>query len=237
MKPLYFTKLTFVCLLATVFTLSVKAQETKNVNIKYFSEIAVSAGIELHILQGATESARIVANADVIDEVVVEKNGNKINVGWKENWGFGKKHNNRTAKVYITYKNLNEISASSGSFLKTENAIKTNHLDINASSGANIEAKVACPELELETSSGATVKLTGVANNETLEASSGGTVNALSVAAENAKATASSGGNIELSVSKALETTTSSGGNIGYKGNPSLKDNSAPRRSDVRKID
>ncbi|WP_158797820.1 head GIN domain-containing protein [Pedobacter sp. L105] len=236
MKSFQPIKFIYLFLIAVTFSMSLKAQETRNVSVKYFSEISVSAGIELHILQAASESAKIVANADVIDEVVVEKSGNRINVGWKDNWGFGKHHNNRKAKVYITYKNLNAIAASSGSFLKTENAVKTNHLDLSVSSGANIDAKIACGELELEASSGGSVSLTGIARQMVLESSSGGTVNALKVSSENARTTASSGGNIEVHVSKALETTTSSGGTIRYSGNPSLKDNSSRRTGDVQRI-
>lgn len=237
MKTLSFIKPAFLCFIAVAIgTLSLKAQSTKNVAVSNFSEVSVSAGIQLLITQGSSESAKIVANSDVIDEVVVKISGNSVKVGWKENWGFNNSHKNRSAKVYITYKKLNSISASSGSSIKTENPLRTDHLSASVSSGASIDAKISCSDLELETSSGASAALTGTATNMKLESSSGSSVNAVDLTTEYTRANTSSGADVKINVTKALETTTSSGSNIRYKGNASLKNNSNSRSSGVSKI-
>jgi len=236
MKSLSFIKCTFIGLLAVGFAFPLKAQETKNLHLTNFSGVSVSAGIELHILQGTTEAEKIVASSDFIDEVVVEKSGSTIKVGWKEHWSFSKMWKNKSAKVYITYKKLNSIAASSGSSLRTENTLKTDHLDASVSSGASIEAKIICADLNLEASSGASAALTGAANNLKLEASSGSSVEAVGLATQYARANTSSGADVRLNVSKALETTSSSGSNIRFKGNATLKNNSERRSSDVSRI-
>lgn len=236
MKTLSFIKPAFLCFIAVaVSTLSLKAQDTKNVAVSNFSEVSVSAGIQVLITQGSSESAKIVANSDVIDEVEVITSGNTVKVGWKSNWGLNNSHKNRSAKVYISYKNLNRISASSGSSIKTENLLKTDHLEASASSGANIDAKVDCNELEVSISSGAAAVLTGKATNLRAEASSGANGNLLNLTAENAVAKASSGAALKVYATKALETAASSGGDIRYKGDASLR-NSSSRSGGVSKI-
>jgi hypothetical protein len=237
MKSSPLKKPAFLCLIAVAFsTLSLKAQETKNVPVTNFAEVSVSAGIELHITQGTTESAKIVAKDDVIDEVVVEKNGNRVTVGWKENWGMKKMWKNKNAKVYITYKKLNSISASSGSSLRTENTLKTDRLEASVSSGASIDAKISCSDLQLKTSSGASISLEGSATNMQIESSSGSSVDALGLSTEYARVNTSSGADIKINVIKALETHTSSGSNIRYKGAAALKNNSNERSSSVSRI-
>jgi len=238
MKSLSINKKAFLCLIAmAVSTLTLKAQETKNVAINNFTEVAVGAGIGLYITQGSTESARIVADDDVINDVVLEKSGGRIKVGWKDNWGMKKMWKNRNAKVYITYKKLNSISASSGSSLTTENTLKTDHLDASVSSGASMNAKISCNELQLETNSGASVSLAGTATNMEIKSSSGSSVNAINLATQYARANTNSGADIRINVTKGLETNTSSGSNIRYKGAAALKNTSNSRSSSVSRID
>jgi len=238
MKSLSLIKPAFLCLFTiAALTLDLKAQETKNVAINNFSEVSVGAGIGLYITQGSSESARIVADDDVIDDVVLEKSGNRIKVGWKDSWGIKKMWKNRNAKVYITYKKLNSISASSGSSLITQNTLKTDHLDASVSSGASMNAKISCNELQLQTNSGASVSLAGTATNMEIKSSSGSSVDALNLATQYARADTHSGADIKINVTKGLETNTSSGSNIRYKGAAALKNISNSRSSSVSRID
>jgi hypothetical protein len=238
MKTLSIIKPAFFCLIVMALSaLNLKAQETKNVAINNFSEVAVGAGIGLYITQGSTESARIVADDDVINDVQLEKSGNRITVGWKNNQGMKKMWKNRNAKVYITYKKLNSISASSGSSLTTENTLKTDHLNASVSSGASMDARITCEELQLKTNSGASVSMAGTATNMEINSSSGSSVNALNLATQYARANTNSGADIRINVTKGLETNTSSGSNIRYKGNAAIKNRSNSRSSSVSRID
>lgn len=211
------------------------AQETKNVAVSNFSELSVSAGIELLITQGSTEGAKIVAKEDVINEVEIEKSGNSVHVGWKRNEGFMNSFKNRKAKVYISYKTLNSISASSGSSVVTENVLSTDRLNAKASSGASIKAKVSCTDLEVHTSSGGSADISGKATNLDASASSGGSLDAYDLSSTYAKAHASSGGSVDINVSKGLEASSSSGGSISYKGDAALN-NTSSRKSGIRHV-
>ncbi|WP_219224429.1 head GIN domain-containing protein [Pedobacter antarcticus] len=228
-----------LCLLFTLVTFGtfiVKAQSTKNVSLNSFNSVGVSAGIQLIITQSNTESARIEANSDNIDEVVLENSGGKLNVKWKKTDGFFSQHKNREAKVYLNYKNLNSVSASSGSLLKSTNALKADRLSVDVSSGANLNLQLTCNNLEVNTSSGSNAKLSGSAKNIIVDSSSGSTVSALDTNTEYAKTEASSGANIKISVSKGIEASASSGGNISYKGDAALNKKGSSRSGSVSKI-
>jgi hypothetical protein len=236
MKSLYLIKPAMLVMVTLIFTnLPLQAQQTKNVAVSNFNEVSVSAGLSLIITQGSSESAKIVAEEGVIDEVELVKSGNRLSVKWKENFGFQWK--NRNASVYVNYKKLNGLKASSGSSLKTQNLLTTDNLDVDVSSGASVNAQISCTDLNLETSSGSSAKLSGKANNMILKSSSGSTVNTKDLATEYAKIHSSSGADVAVNVSKALETSSSSGSSIRYKGNAALKNTSSSRSSSVSRID
>ena len=216
--------------------LRAQEQQSRNIALSGFSEISVSTGLDLIITRGNTESAKIVATENLIDAVVVEQAGNKVNVKWKLIQSQKKAWLNRNATVYITYKTLNFLEASSGSSLKTENTLKTDRLDAIVSSGAVIKAAIDCGKLELKTNSGASASLSGKATEIKMESSSGSMVNALELAADYATVTASSGANIRVNVSKSLEPFASSGGRVRYKGNADLK-NFTGSKNGVKKLD
>ena len=228
MKSNFLLKSTLLLLITASFSsLALKAQETKNISLSNVSGISVHAGIDLFITQGNSESAKIVASSEYINEVVIENSGGNVSVSWKKNNFGSTARNNKSAKVYITYKKLNSIGASSGSNLKTENTLKTDALDVKVSSGANLTASIACKDLKVATSSGANATLNGTTTNMEVKSSSGATLKAFDLATDYANVTASSGANIKINVAKGLETTSSSGGDIRYKGNASLKNNSS----------
>lgn len=238
MKALNLLKPAVLLLIATSFqTLTVNAQQTKNIAISNFSEASVSAGITLILTQGNTEGAKVVANEESINEVVIEKNGNTATVKWKENRGFfnnGPK--NKSAKVYLTYKKLNGITASSGSSVTAEGAVKTDRLDIRVSSGASASVKIAATDLQLQVSSGATANLNGTATNFVLQASSGSSVSAAELLTENTSVKTSSGATVAVNASKTLQVNTSSGSNVDYKGNAQVEIQSKSKGTSVRKI-
>lgn len=238
MKFLQLTKTALFLLLLSSFTLATSAQveQSREVILKNFSEIHVNTGIEVIITQGETESARIVADESLIDAVVVEQSGNSVNIKWKLIKSTRKRWLTRTAKVFITYKNLNILEASDGSSVKTENAIKSGILNIAISSGAIVSATLDCPQLDIKTSSGASAFLKGAAAKLTLESSSGSRVNTTELLSNYANVTASSGADVKINVSKELQATASSGGNIGYKGSPVVENSAGSKSGNVKAI-
>ncbi|MET1056549.1 MAG: head GIN domain-containing protein [Pedobacter sp.] len=238
MKSLQLIKSVLFLFLITSLSSAAKAQaeQSRDVVLKDFSEIHVNTGIELIITQGTTESAKIVADESLINAVVVEQSGNSVNIKWELIKSTKKRWLNRTAKVFISYKNLNILEASDGSSVKTENAIKSGILNIAVSSGAIVSASLDCPQLQVKISSGASALLKGSAGKLTLESSSGSRVNTLDLLTEYANATASSGADVKISVSKELQATANSGGNIRYKGSPVVTNSAGSKSGNVKAI-
>ncbi|NQU52344.1 MAG: DUF2807 domain-containing protein [Bacteroidetes bacterium] len=191
--------------------------------VKDFNAIKVSTGIDLYITMGETEAVKIVADDDIIDDLITEVKDGTLRIYMKKNnwfnWG-----GNKTRKVYVTVKELNGIDASSGSDVKSENTLEGESLKIEASSGSDVEIDVFYKNVSLDTSSGSDAKLSGKAKTFEAEASSGSDINAQNLESKICKVRASSGSDATVNVSDELYAKASSGADIRYYGNPKVKD-------------
>jgi hypothetical protein len=184
-----------------------------------FEAIKVQQGITLHLTQGNSTDISVEADENIIDLLITEVKNNELKIYFEKNVYRAKARN-----VFLTTKNIEAISTSSGAEVIAENTIQTNSLDLDSSSGSSIKIAVNSENIKSESSSGAHIKIKGKTTNFSASSSSGSSINANDLESENSVATASSGANINLNVSGKLTANASSGGGINYKGSPAEVD-------------
>lgn len=201
------------------------SDKTENRNVSNFNAVKVSTGIDLYITMGTTESVKIVADDDIIDELITEvKDGTlKIYMKQSNNW-FNWNTGNQTRKAYVTVKELQAIDASSGSDVKSENTLKGEDLKVKASSGSDVVLDVYYKNLWLDTSSGSDAKISGKTKTLEAEASSGSDIKAQELESKICKVSVSSGSDATVNVTDELYAKASSGADVRYYGNPQVKD-------------
>jgi len=224
--------LTLVILFGTNTTV-LASNETENRKVKEFNEIKVSAGIDLYLKMGDTESVKIVADDDIIDEVVTEVKDGTLRIYMKKSNWFNW-NGNKTRKAYVTVKELNVLQASSGSDVRSENTLKGEILDVRASSGSDVDIDVFYKNVSLDTSSGSDARLRGKTKTFKAEASSGSDINAGDLESKICNVRASSGSDATVNVSDELYAKASSGADIKYYGNPGIRDTDESSGGDVR---
>ncbi|WP_158866679.1 head GIN domain-containing protein [Maribellus comscasis] len=210
------------------------SDETENRKVKNFNAIKVSTGIDLYITMGNSEEVKVVADDDIIDELITEVKGDVLHIYMKRNnnwfnWGG----RNETKKAYVTVKELNGIDASSGSDVKSENTLKGENINIEASSGSDVDLDLVYKNVKLDTSSGSDAKLTGKAKTFEAEASSGSDISARGLETAICRVRVSSGSDADVTVSEELYAKASSGGDVRYFGNPKIKDTDESSGGDV----
>ena len=145
---------------------------------------------------------------------------------------FGRK---RDIKVYVTYVDLDKITASSASNVFSEGVIKCGSMEVHASSAANIEISLDATNVQVHVSSAGDVILEGKAKSIEAEASSAGEIDAYNLKTDTADASASSAGSIKLNVAQGLEAHSSSGGSIRYRGNPTKTNTNSSSGGSVKR--
>lgn len=232
LKTMKQISLFFFALVVGFAALAGNSDKTENRNVSNFKGVDVSAGIDLYITMGETESVKIVADDDIIDKIVTEVKDGVLRIYVKQNNWFHWS-GNETRKAYVTIRELNRIEASSGADVKSENTLKGEELKIRVSSGADVNVDVLYKNLDVNTSSGSDAKITGKVKSLKASSSSGSDISAGDLESVICKASASSGSDVTVKVSEELYANASSGGDVKYYGNPSVKDINESSGGDV----
>lgn len=95
-------------------------------------------------------------------------------------------------KVYVTYIALEKISASSAANVFADAAIKSNEMEITASSAGSVEIALDANNVTADASSAGRIELEGKTKSLEAEASSAGNVDAYGLESEMVNARASS---------------------------------------------
>lgn len=220
--------ITFI--LAVALTTSVQSQFRPNVKgsgnvvtkerkAGYFNAVHVSSGIDVYLTQGEKESITVEADDNLHDYIETEIKDNTLKVYSQANI--------RSAKatiVYVTIKEVEELTASSAGDLFGENTIKTKTLYLSASSAGDITLNIETEKLKCRLSSSGDMTLAGVANELEANLSSAGDLKAFDLETRIADVSASSAGDARITVTENLRARASSSGDIYYMGNPKLVD-------------
>lgn len=209
------------------------AQKSETRSVGTFSGIKTGEAIDVYLKKGDKESVRVEVSGDDLGAVITEIAGSYLKVHRRDNSSFFGK--DVDVKVYVTYVAIDRIYASSAANVFSDGPIKSNELEIHASSAADVEVSVDVTRLIAEASSAADIILEGTSKSIEAGASSSGEVDAYRLQVETADASASSGGGIKLSVSQALEAKASSGGSVRYRGNPTRTNTHSSSGGSVKK--
>lgn len=246
-------KKSFIALLTGVLVVGMTyAQSEETRSLSSFSRISAHEGINVYLEKGSKEEARVVARDIDIEDVLTEVSGGRLKIHID-----GNRWNNRNidVDVYVTYEEVNALSASSAASISARNPIETDgDFDVDVSSAGDVEAEIIADELtvdassagdanlivnvnelEADASSSGDIEIEGVAKFQDIETSSSGDYDGYDVESEEVRASASSGGSIKINVTNRIDARASSGGSVRYKGSPRYVDVSSSSGGSVKK--
>ena len=192
---------------------------TKERKIENFTGIRVSTGIDVYLKQGDTETVSVEADENIQEYILTEVRGGILNVYTEVSIRDAERK-----RVYITAKEISSIRTSSAGDVFGESPIKSDRLELSASSAGNIKMEVSAKEIKLNISSSGDITLNGDAGLLEADLSSAGDLNAYELIAREADVSVSSAGDADVNVSEKLTARASSAGDINYHGNPKYVD-------------
>lgn len=218
--------------LLILFSVPVFAQNSEMRTVGSFRAVKVSQSIDVYLKKGDKEGAKVEVHGGDLSNVSTEVEGSTLHISMKNSRGF---FSNMDVKVYVTYVNIDKITASSAASVFSEGMIKATNLDVTVSSAANVEISIDAASVMVDVSSAGEAVLEGKATKSEVEVSSGGEVDAYRLESESVLARVSSGGDAKVSVSKDLEAHASSGGDLRYRGNPTRTNTHSSSGGSVKK--
>ncbi len=196
--------------------------ETQDRKLSGFHALASSGSFDVVLSQGNTESVRVKADADVINEVVTEVKNGTLMIHSKNNhsWGTGNFWNNKTVTIYVTAKDLNSIGVSGSGDLKIENQFNTNSLQLRLSGSGDFSGKVNVKTLEAAISGSGDFKIAGRADESNVAISGSGDFDGNGLMTKSTAIRISGSGDASIYASEKLDASVSGSGDIHYSGHP-----------------
>lgn len=174
-------------------------------SVSSFHAIESNSGIEVILSKGDKEELAVsVGNQEYLNEIRTVVEGGVLKISRSTDWKFWNHWKNFRCKVYVSYKNIDGVKATSGSSIKAD--------DIN---GGSLRARM---------NSGGTITLSGKVESIDIDGSSGGQFRGYSLSANNCTAEVSSGAGIQVTVNKEISAKANSGGYVRFKGEGLIRD-------------
>ncbi|MEM7486848.1 MAG: head GIN domain-containing protein [Bacteroidota bacterium] len=191
-------------------------EESRNVS-EDFTVVSASEGLDVFVTQDQEFKISVEADENIIDLIATDIKDGKLRIHALENIGRA------TKKVYVSLPEITALKSSSGSDLIVQNVIKSEKIELDASSGSDLHVELIASEVSADASSGADIKVAGKTDSFYADASSGADIRARELMAKTCNADASSGSDISVNVSESLVADASSGADISYTGEASVQ--------------
>ncbi|WP_460219523.1 head GIN domain-containing protein [Psychroserpens sp. MEBiC05023] len=180
-----------------------------------FYQIEASRGIDVYLTQSDASMLKVQADENLHDIIITEVENGVLKIYADENISHSE-----SKKVMINVKDLNLISATSGSDVYSTNVIKADHIKLITTSGADIEVEIDAESTTLTSTSGSDLIVSGKTNTLSASATSGSDIKARQLISQSCTASVTSGADIVVYAEDKITATATSGGDIKYYGNP-----------------
>jgi len=203
--------------------------------ITNFSAITVSGEINIYLSQGNEDAIAVSASEPAYRDNIrtsVENNVLKI---WYDGKGWSYNQGNKKLKAYVSFKNINKLSASGASDVHVNGLIKGNELAIHLTGASDFKGAVDINKLSLNQTGASDITISGKASTVNIEAVGASNVKGYTLEIENCTVRATGASDIKITVHKELTANATGASSISYKGNGVIKEVHSSGASSVSK--
>jgi hypothetical protein len=184
-----------------------------------FTGIKASSGVDVYLKQGDGQTVTVEADENLHEYIITEVKGGVLHVYTEANIRDAEKE-----RVYVTMNEINSVATSSAGDIIGESPVRSERLELGASSAGDIKLEIYAKDVEVDISSSGDMTLSGETDNLRADLSSAGDLNAYDLKAREADISVSSAGDADINVSEKIRARASSAGDINYKGDPKYVD-------------
>ena len=205
-----------IYLIAFVLTISlVHAQTRETRKVDTFTKVSFGVPGKLYLRQGSPQKVEIEGKAEVLKEIDIEVQGERLVIGKEGKWSdwFSSDNNDdEEVKVYITMQDVEGLSVSGSGELIGETKIVAGNLDLNVSGSGNLKIEAdASGDMEADVSGSGNLIVKGKCGGFDSDVSGSGKVSLDLIISEEAEFGISGSGKIQASGSAARVKAAISG--------------------------
>jgi hypothetical protein len=192
---------------------------TKERSVGSFSAVKASSGVDVYLKQGDAGPLSVEADGNLHEYIITEVRNGELNVYTDANIRRAER-----MRVYITMPEITSLRSTSAGNIIGQSPVKSDKLELSASSAGDIKVEVHTNDLKVRISSSGDITLSGAADKLDADLSSAGDLNAYGLEVREAYISVSSAGDADVNVTEKITAKASSAGDINYMGNPKYVD-------------
>jgi len=237
MKRLAFTLLSAALFLAATISASAQETSTQTRQVSGFTSIASGGPFNVHIKMDGTESVKVEADANIINEIETVVEGNTLRIRFK-NREYRSYNNIHKAEVYVSAKSLNALTNSGSGQMSVDGTITTSgEFKAVLSGSGSINTSVKSGELHAVLSGSGSIKINGRTGDADLVISGSGQIEGKDLKTESTKAVITGSGNVYVAAEKSVSAHITGSGSVNYSGNASVVDSRTIGSGRVNHVD
>lgn len=187
-----------------------------------FSKVSFMGNGNLYVQQGDHELVQIIAQESLIPYIYTEVSKGTLTIGEKPlGWLLSLK-SFEPYDVYITVKEIEEITLTGKGKLTSKDVIKGNRLALNVSGSGTVDFAVDVEKLISNIAGTANYHLKGNASEQEIRISGTGTYQGFKLLGDRADIDIRGFGNVQVNIQDSLDVSISGKGDVTYMGQPKI---------------
>lgn len=237
-------KKSFLVTTAFIFCASSFGQKINDPNAevreaKNFHAISVSNAFDVFISQGGEEAVAVSASEQKYrKDIRVEVRDGVLKIWFEKDGKFWRGWNGNKVKLkaYISFKNIDKLTASGACDIRVQGQLNADNLTVNLSGASDLkEGNIAAKKLTADISGASAVNITGSATELHVEASGASDFKGFDFVVDYCDAHASGASTINITVNKELSARATGASDVHYKGNGLIRDIKSSGASNISK--
>jgi Putative auto-transporter adhesin, head GIN domain len=201
-----------------------------------FTSIKVSNAVHLYLSKGDVEAIAISADEEKYKQgIKTEIDNGALNIFYDGPRVWNGR--NQKLNVYVSYKSLEQITATSASNVLVAGVMELPLLNIKISGASDFKGQLNIEELNVKLSGASDMRLSGTVKNINVECSGASDFKSYGLIAETGSIKASGASDVTITINKEMTVNASGASNVYYKGDAVVKEKHSSGASSIAKED
>jgi hypothetical protein len=191
---------------------------TRQHSVGNFTQVEVAGPMDVVLAQGPA-AARVVADENLLEYIIIEQRGNTLYVHVRKNINLRPKAG---MKVYVTAPEYRGLQVTGSGDVTGQGRITGDNLQIELTGSGSVTLDLDMPKVRAEITGSGEARLSGATRELETEINGSGSIAAYELKSEETHVDIRGSGDAEVYASKLLEIDIAGSGDVSYKGAPNV---------------
>lgn len=198
-----------------------------------YDGISCAGSFDYILVAGTEGKITLEGEENLLEYIITEVKNGKLIVKTEKNINLSPS-GNKTIKVTIPFKDIDEISLAGSGDLMNKDTVTANDLKVSLAGSGDVVLAVETNSINGSLAGSGDLTLKGNTNNLTASLAGSGDIHAFDLQANNTDVSIAGSGDAEVVSKESLKARIAGSGDIEYKGNPKKEDSKVSGSGSIR---